>query len=201
MLIGIWVAIYGIDSWRREHIGKRRIELAEETLALFYEAVEAIKYMRSPASFASETEHVTKQESEDESDYRARKNASIVFKRYQDNKELISKIRSTRYRFMSQMGIEATKPFDDIHGIVSDIQFSANMLARLWARGRYGHKADDEKQDKLIQKHEAIFWSGFGDQDPIDPRLASAIKDIENTCRGIIVGKSTLHGLLNRKML
>jgi hypothetical protein len=38
ILIGIWVAIYSIDSWRREFQGKRQIELAEETLAMFYEA-------------------------------------------------------------------------------------------------------------------------------------------------------------------
>jgi hypothetical protein len=31
-------AIYGIDAWRREYVGKRRIELAEEVLALFYQA-------------------------------------------------------------------------------------------------------------------------------------------------------------------
>jgi len=42
LLIGIWVAIYGIDSWRREHKGKRQLELAEETLALFYEARDVI---------------------------------------------------------------------------------------------------------------------------------------------------------------
>ena len=50
LLIGIWVAIYGIDSWRREHKGKREIELAEDVLALFYEARDAIKYMRFPFS-------------------------------------------------------------------------------------------------------------------------------------------------------
>ena len=28
-------AIYGFDAWRREFVGKRRMELAEEVLALF----------------------------------------------------------------------------------------------------------------------------------------------------------------------
>ena len=51
IILGIGVAFYGIDSWRREHTGKRRIELAEDALALFYEAVDAIKHMRHPASF------------------------------------------------------------------------------------------------------------------------------------------------------
>ena len=57
IFVAVWVAIYGIDSWRREHTGKRQIELAEDSLVLFYEASDAIKHMRHPLSFASETEH------------------------------------------------------------------------------------------------------------------------------------------------
>lgn len=36
--ISILVAIYGINAWRREYVGKRQLELAEDSLALFYEA-------------------------------------------------------------------------------------------------------------------------------------------------------------------
>ena len=54
ILFGIGVAIYGIDAWRREHVGKRQLELAEDTLALFYEAADAIKHIRHPASFGQE---------------------------------------------------------------------------------------------------------------------------------------------------
>ncbi len=35
ILIGIWVAIAGLQAWRKEHIGKRQVELAEDMLALF----------------------------------------------------------------------------------------------------------------------------------------------------------------------
>ena len=34
ILLGVWLAIYGIDSWRRELKGRREIELAEETLRI-----------------------------------------------------------------------------------------------------------------------------------------------------------------------
>ena len=85
LLIGIWVAIYGIDSWRREHKGKRQIELAEETLALFYEARDVIAYIRNIVSYGSETENIVRGEGEPEEKYEARKQASIVFKRYNAN--------------------------------------------------------------------------------------------------------------------
>jgi hypothetical protein len=45
-ILVLLLAVYGVDSWRREHPGKRRIELAEDTLALFYEAVDAIRHIR-----------------------------------------------------------------------------------------------------------------------------------------------------------
>jgi len=96
ILIGIWVVIYGIDSWRREHTGKRQIELAEDTLALFYEAVDVIKQIRHPASFSNETEDIAKAEHELDEEYHARKTASIVFSRYNKNQELF-KIKGSVY--------------------------------------------------------------------------------------------------------
>jgi hypothetical protein len=42
------VAVWGINAWRREHVGRRRIDLAEEVLGLFYGAREVISSFRSP---------------------------------------------------------------------------------------------------------------------------------------------------------
>jgi len=36
IIVAAGVAVYGVNAWRREHVGKRRRELAEDTLALFY---------------------------------------------------------------------------------------------------------------------------------------------------------------------
>jgi hypothetical protein len=36
VIIASWAAVYGIDAWKREFTGKRRIQLAEEALELFY---------------------------------------------------------------------------------------------------------------------------------------------------------------------
>ncbi len=108
LLVGICVAIYGIDSWRREHTGKRQIELAEETLSLFYEAKDAISHIRHPASYVSETDEVVKGENETKKEYDARKSASVVFVRYNSYQELFSKIHSMRYRFMAHCRRDTT---------------------------------------------------------------------------------------------
>ena len=41
-------AIYGLDAWRREFVWKRQADLAEEVLALFYQARDVITEIRSP---------------------------------------------------------------------------------------------------------------------------------------------------------
>jgi len=64
LLIGIWVAIYGIDSWRREHKGRREIELAEDVLTLFYEARDVIKYLRHFIGYSHEYSGIEKSPNE-----------------------------------------------------------------------------------------------------------------------------------------
>jgi hypothetical protein len=48
IIIGALALISGIRAWKREYIGKRKIELAEDTLMLFYQARDAIREIRNP---------------------------------------------------------------------------------------------------------------------------------------------------------
>jgi hypothetical protein len=200
ILLGVWVAIYGIDSWRREHVGRRQIELAEDTLSIFYEAADAIRHMRHPASFGYETEEVERGENETEAQFQARKNASVVFYRYNQYQELFNKIHASRYRFMAQIGKKQAMPFDDLRKIVNEITVSARMLSRLWARDHFRTDDQWERHREQIEKHESVFWEGVEDEDPINPNLNKVIEDIEHTCQAIIEGKGTLYGVLNFRL-
>ena len=194
VLVGIAVAIYGINAWRREHTGKRRIELAEDTLALFYEAADAIKHIRHPASFGHEMEDVQRGESESDAQYTARKNASVVFHRYNQYQDLFSKLHASRYRFMAQIGKPAAKPFDELREIVNEITRSAQLLARYWPRDRFRTEQQEREHFERVQKLEDIFWEGSAEEDPIKSRLAATISSIEQTCQPVINGQSTLGG-------
>lgn len=162
ILIGIWVAIYGINAWRREH--------------------------------------VERQEGESDAQFEARKNASVVFHRYNQYQAMFSKLYASRYRFMAQIGKEEAKPFDDLRKITNEIILAARMLARLWSQDDFRTDEQREKHWERIRKHEAVFWEGPEDDDPINPKLDKVLADIEDTCKGIIAGKGTLHGFLNIKL-
>ena len=144
VLIGLWVIFYKIAAWHSEHRGKRNIELAEDTLALFYEAKDIIAWMRYPISYSNETDSIKEEEFESKEQFEARKKASIVFIRYNQKKELFNKIHSLRYRFMAQIGKEKAEPFVDLNQIINEIISSSHLLAILWPE-RYFRTEEDEK--------------------------------------------------------
>lgn len=200
LFIGIWVAIYGIESWRREYKGKKEIDLAEETLSLFYEAKDVIAYIRHPFSNAHETEDIERINGESEAEYNARKNASVVFKRYNMHIELFNKIYSMRYRFMAHFGKDKEKPFEELNYIVREITVAARMLSRLWPIGTFTTNEDFEKHQKRIEKYEGVFWAGANEEDPINPKVEKIVDEIEKYCERIIEAKGSLYYLLNYKL-
>jgi len=186
IVIASIVAICGISAWRKEFQGKRRIELAEEVLVLFYEARDAITAIRSPFGFLGEGLTRKPQEAETEQEKEARDRAYVVYERFDKRKEVFSKLHSKRYQFMARFGTDKTKPFDDLRHVVIDIQCAANELAELWCEV----PLDEEHKKRLreqIKEQKSIFWYS-GKKDLLVPRLEKAISDIETVCRPIIVG-------------
>ncbi len=200
VLIGAWVAIYGINSWRREHAGKRRLELAEDALVLFYEARDTIRYIRSPISSSSETEHVEQGKNETKKDWEARKKASVVFKRHNEYQELFSKLHAMRYRFMARFGKKEAEPFEELRRIRNKLLSSARSLARLWAQDEFGDEQDREAHYTRVREREAVFWDDGGDGDPINPQLDALIGKMEKTCNAVISGRSSLWGRWKSKV-
>jgi len=201
ILIATWVAILGVNSWRKEHRGRREIELAEETLALFYEAADAISHIRSPLSDSSETADLTQRDNESDDDFVARKEASIVFKRYSEHQELFNRLHSMRYRFMAQIGKKQAAPFESLREIVVEVKTSARMLAKLWAhpdRATSDEAAQRYKRD--VESCEAVFWEGSSDEDPITPKLRDVVSQIEGTCQRVMAGRNTFCTMLWRKL-
>jgi hypothetical protein len=187
IITGIVLALIGYNSWRREFRGKRQIELAEDTLASFYEASDAISHIRNPLGFSIEQESIDRVNGESDEKYEARKQASVAFYRYNQHNELFSHLFSLRYRFMAAFGKNKAEPFDQLQNVVNRIFLAARQLGRLWAKNNLPEDKWEE-HNKLIEQHESVFWFQ-GDQDKINAEVMTIVKDIETTCRGIILGK------------
>lgn len=120
-ILVLLLAVYGVDSWRREHPGKRRIELAEDTLALFYEGGGRDSAYTPPFSTGSESADLERGPRETDAQFRARQNASVAFHRHNQHSELFSRLHAMRYRFMAQVGKAEAAPFDELRDVVSEI--------------------------------------------------------------------------------
>jgi hypothetical protein len=88
VIVASAVAIYGIDAWRRQFVGRRRIELAEETLALFYQARDIIRAIRSPFGWSGEGQTRKRAPNERPEDKEALDRAYVLIERYNKNIEI-----------------------------------------------------------------------------------------------------------------
>ncbi len=191
-------AVCGVTSWWREFRGKRRAELAEEVLAIFYQVRDAIRYMRNPTGYLGEGESRKSRENETEKEKEAGDRAHVMFVRYDHHSELFAKLRTTRYRFMAQLGNKAGEPFDDMEHILTKLLVAARMLATLWAETRVYTSCDSrrvQKHHESVKKYEAVFYGTFCDQDEIHSRLEAAVSAMEETCRPIISRKTLVKNL------
>lgn len=183
IVIASIVAICGINAWRKEFQGKRKIELAEEVLALFYEAKDAIRAIRNPLSYQGEGKTRKPEENETPREKEARDRVYFVYERFEKRQEIFNKLHSKRYQFKARFGPEKDKPFEDLKDIVIDIQVSATSLAMTWSEP---YDNNDQKIKDEIRKDESVIWS-ISKDDPIKPRVEKVILDIEAICRPIIL--------------
>ena len=184
ILVASGVAIWGISAWRREHVGKKRLDTAEEMLSLFYQARDAISEIRNPGSHISEASDRPRQPVENEEDARVRDLAYIPFGRYQKQSELFGKLKSVRYRAMAQFGFSAGKPFDDLERIIREILSAAMALSRLWKKSE--NPSAEERHLTYQREMEACIWAGVdaeGRPDAWAVRVDAIVSEVERLAR------------------
>jgi hypothetical protein len=176
------VVIYGITSWRWESKAKKKRELAEETLTLFYEAEDALKIIRYPGSYGIQGSTRKPSLNENLRQKEARDTAYILVDRYLKFKKLFNRIHSMRHRFAVQFGKQSAEPFDELHKLVRNILSSAMRLAEIWAKDEDDIPQEErEKYYYRRERYESIFWEGSEDDD-VNKIFKSIITRMENTC-------------------
>ncbi|WP_143083926.1 hypothetical protein [Flexibacter flexilis] len=178
------VAIWGIDSWRREAKWKRRYELSEEVLYLFYSSAESIKRIRSPYSSINEGSTREKAPNEREEITELLNRAYVVYERYEKEKDVFIQLSKLKYKFRAAFGQESIVPFEDLDNVLKDIFLAAHKLGNVyWPR--QGTKMSDDEINRHLKKmrdNQAIFWLNMVDPDPIEKRVNQIIENIEKIC-------------------
>ena len=181
-----WAIISGVGAWKREFIGKRKIELAEETLAAFFEIKDAIAFIRNPWSSGSEGSTRKRSPHETDPESQLLDRGYIVFERYESKKNIFVRFNTLKYKFMAVFGTETETIFQDTNKTLNSIFSSANMLAtHYWQRqGRDKMEADEfQKHLDEMRKHEGIFWDRYNENDEIRSQMTATQKVLEKVTK------------------
>jgi hypothetical protein len=165
-----------LNKWRDETVGKRRLEVAEETLSAFYQVQEVIYDARAPFIAASE---MIKEEGVP--DDVARNAAYGPIRRLRQSFDHIRDLRTRRHRFAALFGREATKPWDEIEAVLNEIHAASEAILML--RGEHIQARDPHA--KFYQEQRQILARRM-DDDPITPRVDTAVQEIEIICQPVI---------------
>ena len=174
VIAACWAIVSGVDAWKREFIGKRRIELAEDTMSAFFEIKDAIASIRNPFSTNEEGKSRKKAGYESEVDSELLDRGYVVFERYEAKKEIFSHFNTLKYRFMASFGHETEEIFKETNRCLNNIFSSARMLTtHYWKRqGRVKMEKDEfEKHLVEMHKHEGIFWDMHSEEDEVRKQL------------------------------
>ena len=161
-------------------------------LALFYEAEDVIRQIRSLHSFEGEGSIRKRNSNELEEESRILDRAYIVFERHQKREKLFAQIHSMRYRVMATFGISAAEPFEELNKIICEILLAARMLGNnYWQKqGRVEMvSVDFKKHLEEMRSYEAVFWCMDEDKDKILPRVRKAVEDIEGITKAAFVSE------------
>lgn len=192
VILGALALISGIRAWKREYIGKRKVELAEDTLMLFYQARDAIRDIRNPFGRVDEGSSRKIADNETEDETKLLNQAYVVIERYNKHEDVFNKLQSTRYRFMARFGRENEAPFIELNTVLNDIFLAARMLGTYyWQRqGRVPMSGDDFKKHlDEMHKYEATFWFMGEKRDEIGPRVEKIINQIEIVTKDVLSEK------------
>jgi hypothetical protein len=183
IIIASSVAIYGINSWRREAKWKRKYELAEEVLASLYESHHAIKVIRSPIGFGNEGSSREKNENETSQETEIYNQTYVSRERFERNRKPLEKLHTLKYRFIALHGKKFEEHFDKFSQTMNKIFFASDQIAMV----KLGQFGEDKKLiGEILKESRANLYARIQGDDEIEKELQEAMKEIENKCRSII---------------
>jgi hypothetical protein len=165
---------------------KRRQDLAEEVLSSFYQMVDTIRAIRSPASYADEGKDRPKLPGERPDVAKTRDAYYAIVERFEARRKEIADLMSRRYRMTAWFGKEADEPFEIVHRSLSMIIVSARLLID-WDDQNLQTSTPDNVA--LWNKMRGDIWQGAATPDMIGNEVSRAISLIEAICRPVLQGE------------
>ncbi len=179
-------------------VGKRRIEVAEETLLAAYKVRDSFPYFRSPGRpFAGEgSTRPGRGENEPAGMATMRDSYFVPIERLQDARIVDAFAQFSKAALLSEtyFGTVTAKPFHEILRARNRVVVAAQMLMRT--------SGDDTVDLNLRHRWEAEAWAGLGEPDEIAATVERSVQEIEAMFRPLLaVGSGSSRWQRVRKFL
>jgi hypothetical protein len=169
-------AIAGLHSWRRQTLGKRRVEVAEETLVLVHKIRNAITFVRLPVHGPDEGRN--RPRSGEQPDFeKVRDSYYVPIERLRSYDDDFARLERQRFLCETYLSAEAAGPLR----ILSDTRRS--ILAA--ARGLLAFPTDRPLTAEQVAdagRWEAVIWDFSEPGDSIAKGLEAAVRRVEEMC-------------------
>jgi len=173
-------AFRGLNSWRVQLLGKKKIELAEEALVLAYELQTGIEFARHAASFTGEGEERPNREQEPEGRRSLNDSYYSRISRLADNDEHFARLRTLRMLFRAYFGDEAQEAFKTFITTRNQISIAVGMLINRTDQPGY--------PQNLIDNYQNVIWDHSTDEAPdeLSQTINDAVAEIERVCKPVL---------------
>lgn len=201
VLLGAWVAILSVVSWRRSFLGSRRLGLLQDALALFYEVQDVLVAVRSPLGFEGEGGARAPLPNEPPELRGLFDAAHLIVRRYEARAELLGKVRSLKYRLRAVVGEAASEPCDLINSAIRDVRSVFRRLSGTWLRAyQHARRTDNQARLKeLIEEAESLIDGEEDGEDPVLTKAEEAVAALKRLCEAEGRPHGGLLRLLTRK--
>jgi hypothetical protein len=159
---------------------KRRLELAEEVLALFYETADAIRFIRASGGQEAVGKR-TPSNNETAKVSSALNREYAIRNRINQREDLFRKVSEKRYRFRAMFRCDADEPFVMIESLIDELRNAAATLGQYYWQKETRDLVNEEQMKVHMdaqQKLEAKVYSWMG-PDLITPKMNDVIRKVE----------------------
>ncbi|MEQ5752362.1 hypothetical protein ABN357_14910 [Providencia rettgeri] len=150
--------ISGVNAWKREFIGRKKIDLYEKALNYIYKARESISYIRMPISSQSEGSTRKKGPNETSEESEILDRAFVTMERFKKSNTLFDEIRILHHQINLISDDATVNIFNTFHSNLDKLYRAARIHPQLVLN--QGNKPVDSLNTQLIENLRIIYSSG-----------------------------------------
>lgn len=165
-------AVCALYTWRKEFVGKKKIEFAAEFVEKAIDIKEFIAYIRNGYSSATETEEI-ENELKKENKFVPNGNVAYLVPKYRilKNDENIRSFYALRTKAFMYFGKSALKIYDVVRSDFIKIKLSSEALYK----NTYYNYLKDEKEKQDI----AVIWASYNSDDEMDQEIEKVVEELK----------------------